>query len=92
MTPSTLVRALRPISRGPFTFVGMSALFAERAERAERGESASSRQRLRGHRCVACQDDGSPCGLPARYVDMKRGGHVCHEHKPERKQEALQLV
>jgi hypothetical protein len=86
VTPSTIVRALKPASRGPFTFVGMSALFSERGDGAQR----TARPTL--PRCVAREDDGTPCGLVARYVDFKRGGHVCYEHRPDRKQEALQLV
>ncbi|MGC3958135.1 MAG: hypothetical protein QM813_09415 [Verrucomicrobiota bacterium] len=81
MTPSTIVR--RP--RGPFTFAGITALLLER-------EPAKPAPRANYHKCVACQDDGSPCGLPARYLDFKRGGHVCLEHKPDRKKEVLQLV
>ena len=84
MTPSTLVRAIRPADRGPFTFVGITALFQER------GALRTARPTL--PRCVAREDDGTPCGLPARYVDMKLGGHVCFNHRPDRKQEALQLV
>lgn len=86
MTPSTLVRALRPITRPPFSFIGMTALHLEKDERTEPLPKPAT------HKCVACQDDGSPCGLPARYLDFKRGGHVCLEHKPDRKKEVLQLV
>ncbi len=86
MTPSTLVRALRPISRGPFSFVGMTAFHLERDNQPE------PKPRPRLAKCVATQDDGSPCGLPARYLDFKRGGHVCLEHKPDRRKEVLQLV
>lgn len=86
MTPATLVRALRPINRGPFTFIGMTALHLDREERPE------PKPRAQTAKCVALQDDGSPCGLPARYLDFKRGGHVCLEHKPDRRKEVLQLV
>ena len=85
MTPSTLVRAIRPADRGPFTFIGLSSLFVERGEH-------QAKPKAKVQRCVAREDDGTPCGLPARYIDMKRGGHVCYEHRPDRKQEALQLV
>ncbi len=89
MTPSTVVRALRPASRGPFTFIGLSSFFLEK-------ENPPLAPPRRGsgitHRCVAHEDDGTPCGLAARYVDMKLGGHVCYNHRLERKQEALQLV
>ena len=87
MTPATLVRALRPIPRGPFTFIGMTALHLDKDERPE-----PPRPRKPAARCVALQDDGSPCGLPAKYLDFKRGGHVCLEHKPDRRKEVLQLV
>lgn len=86
MIPSTLVRALRPISRGPFTFIGMTALHLDK------DEAPAPLPKTSPHKCVALQDDGSPCGLPARYLDFKRGGHVCHDHKPDRKKEVLQLV
>ncbi len=82
--PSTIVRAVRPITRGPFTFAGIVASILH-------GEH-KPKSRAQYARCVASQDDGSPCGLPARYLDFKRGGHVCYEHKPNRKQEALTLV
>ena len=88
MTPSTLVRAIqRP--RPPFTFIGLSAFHLEREEKCLKPEVSSLKPKPL---CVARQDDGSPCGLPARYVDFKRGGHVCFDHRPDRKQEALQLV
>ncbi len=90
MTPSTIVRAIKPATRGPFTFVGLSALFLEKEKEPVKSAAVSRRQPL--PRCVAREDDGSPCGLVARYVDFKRGGHVCYEHRPDRKQEALQLV
>ncbi len=80
MIPSTIVR--RP--RGPLTFAGITALLLER----EPAKPARSNYQ----KCVALQDDGSPCGLPARYLDFKRGGHVCLEHRPDRKKEVLQLV
>lgn len=86
MTPSTLVRALRPGNRGPFTFIGMAAAALERDEPARKPKAKPL------PRCVAHEDDGRVCGLPARYVDFKRGGHVCADHKPERRQEALTLV
>lgn len=79
--PATIVR--RP--RGPFTFIGMTGLMLEKT-------SAAKAKAKPMPKCVAFQDDGSPCGLPARYLDFKRGGHVCLEHRPDRKQEALQLV
>lgn len=79
MTPATIVR--RP--RGPFTFIGMTGLCLERP--------AKPAPRANYHKCVALQDDGSPCGLPARYLDFKRGGHVCLDHRPNRKKEALCL-
>ena len=86
MTPSTLVRALRPSSRGPFTFIGFAA------QALEHEETKAAKPKPAVQRCVALQDDGSPCGLPAKYLDFKRGGHVCLEHRPDRRKEVLQLV
>jgi hypothetical protein len=83
MTPATIIR--RP--RGPITFAALSALFLDRDE-----ETKVRRPKARAARCVALQDDGSPCNLPARYLDFNRGGHVCYEHKPDRKKEVLCLV
>lgn len=85
--PSTLVRS-NP-RRGPFTFIGLSSFHLERED--ERPEPKPKRK-TKAHRCVAHEDDGRPCGLPAQFVDFKRGGHVCEAHKPHRKQEALTLV
>lgn len=81
MTPSTLVR--RP--RGPFTFIGHIAAAMENSE------GRSRKPEAKRHPCVATLDDGRRCGLTARYVDFKRGGHVCFEHKPQTRQEALSL-
>lgn len=78
MTPSTLVRA-----RGPFTFIAAAAAALER-----KGDGGVAATRPR---CVAFEDDGRRCGLPARYVDFKQGGHVCFEHRPDRKKELLTL-
>jgi hypothetical protein len=70
MMPATLMRS-RP--RGPISFVGFIAAALEKAEQGPlRGRTMPT--------CVACEDDGRRCGLPARYVDMKRGGFVCHTH------------
>ncbi len=85
MTPSTLVRANRP--RGPFTFIGLTAFHLDKDE-----DRPQPKPKAKGQRCVALQDDGSPCNLPARYIDFKRGGHVCFEHRPDRRKEVLQLV
>lgn len=80
MTPSTLVR--RP--RGPFSFIGHIAAALEAQDR-------TPKPATKRHACVATLDDGRRCGLTARYVDFKRGGHVCFEHKPQTRQEALVL-
>lgn len=80
MTPATLVR--RP--RGPISFIGHIAAALEGAEREAR--------KAERPRCVAILDDGRVCGLHATYIDFKRGGHVCFEHRPvRRRQEALCL-
>lgn len=71
MTPSTIVR--RP--RLPGTFAGVVAAFLDGDHK--------PKTRAQYRRCVAVQDDGSACALPARYVDMTRGGHVCFDHRPE---------
>lgn len=76
--PSTTVRN-RP--RLPINFAGIVSAILD----GERKPKA----RAQYNRCVALQDDGSKCGLPARYLDFKRGGHVCFEHKPEQRKEAL---
>ena len=72
MTPATIVRN-RP--RLPFTFAGVVGSFLD-------GEH-KPKPRAQYTKCIAKQDDGSPCNLPARYVDMKLGGHVCFDHRPE---------
>ena len=79
MTPPTVVR----IPRVPTSFLGYMA------HALERGELPKVRARYR--KCVALQDDGSPCAMPARYLDFKRGGHVCFEHRPTPRKEALSL-
>lgn len=84
MTPSTLVRA----RRGPFTFVGMTAFVqALMEERAGAHGVTRPTRRRRTHVCVATQDDGRVCGLPAHCIDMRRGGFVCDEHRPGRNAE-----
>lgn len=83
MTPSTLVRS-RP--RGPINFIGMIAAALEKAEQPRHHVSGRTLPT-----CVAKEDDGRVCGLPARYVDFNAGGHVCFSHRPNRKQEALCL-
>lgn len=80
MTPSTLVR--RP--RGPFTFVGLSSFFLERER--EPLPLPPVTRRTRRHVCVAKIDDGRSCGLPAHYVDMLRGGFVCDDHRPVKRE------
>lgn len=78
MMPSTLVR--RP--RGPLTFV---------ARIAQALEGRPSNRQKPVPKCCAYDDDGKICGLPGRYIDMQRGGFVCLQHRPDRKQEALAL-
>lgn len=77
MTPSTLVRARLPLS-----FIGCSAAALEK-------EVASFKVQVSRPRCVASLDDGRPCGLPARYIDFQRGGHVCFEHRPAKRKELV---
>ena len=86
MMPSTLVRALRPISRGPFTFVGLSSFHLEKDER-----PVVTGERVKPS-CVAREDDGRVCGLPGRYIDFNLGGHVCMLHRPDRKKDVLCLA
>lgn len=80
MTPSTLVRN----RRGPLSFIGQVALALEREARPLRAQPIRPR-------CCALLDDGRRCDLPGRYLDFKRGGHVCWEHKPAKRTEALSL-
>jgi hypothetical protein len=79
--PSTLV----PLRRGPITFAGIVGTILDR-----RDAEPSTKPKPKP-RCVAMLDDGRPCGLPGRYLDFRRGGHVCLEHKPAKRQEALCL-
>jgi len=37
--------------------------------------------------CIAYTDAGNICGLsPAPFLDLMRGGFVCADHKPERRE------
>ena len=76
--PATTVRN-RP--RLPITFAGLVGSLLDGGER-------KPKPRAQYTKCIAYCDDGRLCGLPARYIDMQRGGHVCFEHKPA-KREAL---
>lgn len=64
-------------------------MIAAALDRAERGSHhVSGRTKPT---CIALEDDGRVCGLPARYIDMNKGGFVCLAHRPDRKSEALSL-
>jgi hypothetical protein len=61
VTPSTIVRN-RP--RLPFTFAGIVGAILD---------DPRPKHRATFNKCVALQDDGSACGLPARYVCFEAG-------------------
>ncbi len=33
-------------------------------------------------KCIACLEDGAPCGRLAMVIDEQRGGLVCEAHRP----------
>ena len=74
MIPSTLVRS-KP--RGPMTFIARIAQALE-------GQPSNKSKPV--PKCIAYEDDGNICGLPARYIDMQRGGFVCYQHRPAKRE------